>query len=517
MTLVFLLSLLFGQNSQTQAIEAHVRFLADDLLEGRETTYPGQKIAARYIAGQYEAGGVQSFYPDEEDPYYHTFNMYKARVHPDETVVKFGDNSITLDDDFEFNEFHPKEGTLSEEVVFLGYAYRSKKHKYNAFEDVKGKIVVAVDGYPAHLSAKFKDTTRRREHLLDRQGKWARKAGAKALILIPGPDLERPDRRPEITTSNLFGRRMSTTPPKLVGNDFSVVMLKSGSAARLFGSEFAQMKAHLKALDETQQPATMAFKSPLTIETVFEELALPTENVVGYVPGTDPKLKDEYVVISAHYDHIGKKGDDIFNGADDNASGTALLMELGRTIAEKPTRRSIVFLALTAEEKGLIGSRKFLESSPIPVESIVANINLDMLGRNETTSMGLIPAKNEDVSTLNTMTKEVNQKLKEPFTFIEDFDQYHHRSDHYNFAKRNIPALFFFAGDHEDYHKATDTWDKVNYEKIYRTGQLLELLLTKVGNSPETPRFLKPRAQDDEPEKEIDGEDGSNSGDHHDH
>jgi Zn-dependent M28 family amino/carboxypeptidase len=217
-------------------------------------------------------------------------------------------------------------------------------------------------------------------------------------------------------------------------------------------------------------------------------------NTVGILPGTDPALRDEYIVISAHMDHVGvnpaSKLDSIWNGADDDASGTAGVLALAEALAADPPRRSVIFLTVSGEEKGLYGSRWFVENSPVPVTQLVANLNLDMIGRNWMDSIVVIGMQH---STLGATVK--NAARSNPavgLTVSDDLwpqESFFTRSDHYNFARRGVPALFFFNGTHEDYHRPGDSPDKIDAEKAARVVQLVYHTTVAVANAPRRPEW----------------------------
>jgi len=207
-------------------------------------------------------------------------------------------------------------------------------------------------------------------------------------------------------------------------------------------------------------------------------------NVMGYVEGTDKK--DELIVVSAHYDHLGKTGNDIYNGADDNGSGTTTVIEMAQAFALAKDmgagpRRSVLFLLVTGEEKGLLGSEYYSENPVFPIENTVANVNIDMVGR--------VDEKYKDnpnyiyvigSDRLSTDLHKINEKMNQKYSQItldyqynseQDPNRYYYRSDHYNFARKGIPAIFFFNGTHQDYHRITDTVEKINFEKMEKVGR----------------------------------------------
>jgi hypothetical protein len=243
--------------------------------------------------------------------------------------------------------------------------------------------------------------------------------------------------------------------------------------------------------------------SPITTTNYFQvvpESFLPSgvhtsENVVAFIKGSE--IPEEIIVVSAHYDHLGTNGNEIFNGADDDASGTVAVLEIAEAFQLAANnghgpRRSILFLNLTAEEKGLYGSKWYVENPLFPIQNHIANLNIDMIGRvdeahtNNPNFVYLIGS--DKLSTeLHNLSEEVNKKyvqLDLDYTYNDENDpnRFYYRSDHYNFAKNNIPIIFYFNGVHEDYHKATDTAEKINYEILTKRTKLVFYTAWEIAN-----------------------------------
>lgn len=217
-------------------------------------------------------------------------------------------------------------------------------------------------------------------------------------------------------------------------------------------------------------------------------------NVVGWVEGSDPELKTEYVVVTAHLDHLGVGeavgGDSIYNGADDDATGVAAVMELAEAFAAEPARRSVVLMAVSGEEKGLYGSRWYAEHPVFPLERTVANVNIDMIGRNWRDTVAAIGA---ELSTLGETARRVAGAHPElDVAVVGDRwpeERYFQRSDHYHFARRGVPALFFFSGTHEDYHGPGDEADEIDYVKTARIVRLIHLVVREVADDADRPTW----------------------------
>jgi hypothetical protein len=227
------------------------------------------------------------------------------------------------------------------------------------------------------------------------------------------------------------------------------------------------------------------------------------ENVLGYIEGTD--LKDELVIITAHYDHLGKQDSLIFNGADDNGSGTAATLEIAEAfmMAKKDgngPRRSVLIMPVSAEEKGLLGSKYYTKKPIFPLEKTVANLNIDMIGRvderHDDGNYVYLIGSNRISNELHDISEQINKEyigieLDYTFNAEDDPNRYYYRSDHYNFAKNNIPVIFYFNGTHEDYHKATDTIEKLDFEKIQKITRLIFLTAWELANRDERPKLNK--------------------------
>ena len=221
------------------------------------------------------------------------------------------------------------------------------------------------------------------------------------------------------------------------------------------------------------------------------------ENVLGYIEGKD--LKDELIIITAHYDHLGKHDTLLFNGADDNGSGTAAVMEIAEAfmIAKKEgkgPRRSVLIMPVSGEEKGLLGSKHYTENPIYPLENTVANLNIDMIGRidyyHDTSNYIYLIGSDMLSKELHNISEKINKKyiglnLDYTFNSEEDPNRYYYRSDHYNFAKNNIPVIFYFNGLHDDYHKTTDTVEKIDFKKIETITRLVFLTAWELANREE--------------------------------
>lgn len=226
-----------------------------------------------------------------------------------------------------------------------------------------------------------------------------------------------------------------------------------------------------------------------------QEVVPTAPNAVAILRGTDPVLRNEYLVFSAHMDHVGTSAgpgvkDSIWNGADDDASGTAGVLALAEAFAKAPPKRSIIFLAVSGEEHGLWGSASFTERPPVPLSQMVANLNLDMIGRNSRDSIVVIGMEHSDLGATVRKVAAAHPELgMTPAPDPWPQENFFVRSDHYNFARRGVPALFFFNGVHEDYHQPSDAPDKIDAEKQSRVVKLIYHVGVAIANAPQRPQW----------------------------
>jgi len=250
------------------------------------------------------------------------------------------------------------------------------------------------------------------------------------------------------------------------------------------------LRPSVESLDVAWQGMRIQLSANLSAETIT------APNVIGILPGSDDRLREEYVLVSAHMDGLGVgpavDGDSIYNGADDNASGTAAILEVAEALAALPKRpkRSVAFLAVSGEERGLLGSAAFVENPPLPLDRIVADLNIDMIGRNWEDTISVIGKPYSTLGELVDSVAAAHPELR--MAVVGDRwpnEGFFFRSDHFNFARKGIPAVFFFNGVHEDYHRPSDEVDKIKFEKAARIGRLVFEIVLAVANAEEAPRW----------------------------
>lgn len=459
--------------------QSRVEVIAHDSMRGRDTPSPGLNKTARWAADEFrrlglEPGGdggtyLQHYAIQREVPDYEASSVRVSGpvplTFPQDLVVAFG---------------APSGETLSGEVtVFVGGAPGEEVPQAM----VRGRHLVVIPPEGA-------ETGRARMRLLS----TLLQANPASLIVASRQNDEEWDQ-----ALAAQARRPQTRTPWREG---------SGGFPALFaireGSLMRVLEAHdfsLPPMPEGPEGAGTFRRVPemtLTLEAKSKVVeAVEAPNTVGILRGSHPELRDEYVVYSAHMDHVGvgrrnEEGDSIYNGADDNASGTVAVVELAEAFAmlDPAPRRSVIFLAVSGEERGLWGSEYFAAFPPVPVEKMVANLNADMIARNWADSIVVVGQEHSDLGeTLQEVSTAHPELNMAPMPDIWPEERFFFRSDHFNFARRGVPALFFFNGTHEDYHQPSDEADRINAEKAARITRLMFYLGLEVANDPEKPRW----------------------------
>ncbi|TVR87376.1 MAG: M28 family peptidase [Saprospirales bacterium] len=490
----------FANKITLENLESHVWALSADSMMGRETGQPGSHMAGNYIQRFFEELGVPAV---GDTTYRQTMTIHWLMWEENELFV--GERKLRNNREYLALPAYNRdwEDVSVGEIVFAGYGIKSDAYSDMPDVDLKGKTVVVLRGEPIDDEGKSLVTGSEEE------SEWSRNDSLKLnlfadrgaeLILMAEPamfDLVRAKWR--AMTSPLephSPKGPAEGYPGLIHLQQSVVFEMMGELGNSLSD--AMTYGGSSILDWTGQSTEVDFR----IHLEKEVRTLQDDNILGYIRGTDPERRDELIVVSAHYDHIGYEGDEIFNGANDNASGTAAVMEMGRALVRSVEAgygpaRSVLLLLLTGEEKGLLGSRYYVQNPVFPLEQTIANINIDMLGRTDKRyeekgiDNYIYPIGTDRLSTeFHEIVVDVNERysnLELDFRYNdpEDPNRYYFRSDHYNFAKNGIPAVFYFNGMNEDYHQTGDTADKMNYEVMTKQTRHIFHVLWELANREE--------------------------------
>ncbi|MCS7300620.1 MAG: M20/M25/M40 family metallo-hydrolase [Fimbriimonadales bacterium] len=481
-------------------LQAHLEFIASDALEGRDTPSRGLDIAGLYIVSHLKRWGVKP--AGENGTYFQTLNYRTDAVNLSETRLQIGGRTFEYGVGF---VARPVPLNATAPLVYVGYGWSNPDKGVDPYAelDVQGKILVVQAGYPREVGENFENAAALgwrspEQNALDK--------GALAIVRIDPTDMERLERIARAWSQRraVEGLETMSRVPLIIASQPLLEAIFAGerfSAAELIQRANGGEPAPSFALSESKR---------LSITISARSQAEVARSVIGVIEGADPALKNEYVSLGAHLDHVGvaSRGgaDRIYNGADDNGSGCVALMEIAEAFATGPRpKRSILLLWYAGEEQGLLGSRLFVERPTVPLENIIVNINLDMVGRskqpgdnnprnrelsgpNEVYVIGPNVASPDIGKVLNRVNEQYLQMTLNPmYDSLQHPEQLFFRSDHFSFVSKGIPAVFFFTGLHEDYHQVTDSVEKIDFEKMARVARTVFGLAWALADAPERP------------------------------
>ncbi len=504
-------------------LEKHLSALAADSMEGRETGTRGEKMAAEYLADQYSRMGLQAI--GDSNTYFQNYELtgnrqdsvvfetYKTTDNTRERISRSVASKNTIAD---YIRSFGGTDTLDGSIVFAGFGVNDPANNVENLEgaELKDKWVMIFTEIPNIVEG---DTLINPQINNQTRFNAIMSQGAKGILLIPLVTQQEYDEIAEQTKPD-FGELIGMSLEYLnegsqggFSRGYNVV--SPDMAVRFLNTEKsdAGLKQYRDSLiSNIQSVRAQELEFELRHIPYIGEEIIHTKNVLAFLEGADPELKDEVIVLTAHYDHVGigqpdSTGDKIYNGADDDGSGTVALINVAKAFKDaeqngaKP-KRSILFLHVSGEEKGLLGSRYYSDHPVIPIEKTIANLNTDMIGR--------IDAEHEELgienyayiigadiisSQLDSLLKVANEKsgnieLNMKYNDLNDPNQFYRRSDHWNFGRLGVPFAFFFTGVHEDYHRPGDEVHKIHFEKmsnIVRTMYATTVLLANTDNPPE--------------------------------
>ncbi len=466
-----------AQTISPEDIRRRIGIIADDSMRGRDTPSPELDKVAQYIAREYRRLGLKP--GGDRGTFIQRYSLDRVQVVAESSVAFVhggGDVTFSYGTDFVFADNSFDSGDYAGDLVLLS-----------------GPLGVALAGDSASLAGKMLIINRPRNRgELRRVLAWK----PQGIVFVgTAPDsvwrrnVER-STRPQLRDPSrpvgppvLLAVRAVSLQPVLarLGQDLSVAQNATTLEAKPLTGAQLHLHARIRAVERNSAP-----------------------NVVAILEGSDPTLKNEYVVFSAHMDHVGVAGprgsggcrakgsDSICNGADDDGSGTVAVVEIAEAFAGMNPRpkRSIIFLNVSGEEKGLWGSEYFSDHPAVPISGIVADLNIDMIGRNWKDTIVAIGKEHSDLgATLNRVGAAHPELNMRPIDDIWPEENFYFRSDHYNFARKGVPILFFFSGTHPDYHQVSDSPDKIDAEKESRVARLIFYLGVDVANAAERPKW----------------------------
>ncbi len=451
-------------------VKQHIEFLASDSLKGRDTPSPGLEMAASYIAREFAAYGLKP--GGDAGTFIQRWPFQSSKLDVAKVTAELrGPTARRLVYGVEYFVIpSPAADSMAGEMVFGG----------TAAAGIAAKPQFANSNVAFYLPG----ASMEQAWLQGLQTGFiaAMTGGARGVVFILDPAFD--ENAIANVVSNITGAQ-TPLPVLAVRYDVARDWLK-------------QHNVDVETVKQSTEPAALG-KAAFLLRTAMSGSQATPPNVVGILEGSDPQLKDTYVVYSAHMDHVGvgrpdAQGDSIYNGADDDASGTSAVVEIAQAFAalETKPKRSIIFVLVSGEEKGLFGSAHFVKNPPVPARQMIANINIDMIGRNASDSTVAI---GQDYSSLGPTMQAINKSHPElKLTVAPDLwpeENLFVRSDHFSFAKAGIPAIFFTSGLHEDYHKPSDEPETIDNDKLARTARLLFFLGYDVANAAAAPTWTE--------------------------
>lgn len=453
----------YGEQIRADELKDYLNVIASDALEGRETGTRGQKMAATFISSHFEEIGLT---PPVDEGYFQQVPLYSVAT--GESTLKAGAYTFTNFTDFIYTGIGKVSGA-DELLVFVGNGSEELANNL----DVRGKNVLLVE-----------------ERRLQEADviKWKNR-GVKMIFVCNDVTNENFDLFSKREAKGINASRKRLTKPQSPKVREEVVFVSPGAVEKLFTTDFKKIK-ELSA--EGIKLASIRKIKPVQLSYTFVNQVVETRspNVLSYLSGADKK--DELIVVTAHYDHIGKReggsGDMINNGADDDGSGTVAVMEVAKIFAKAKReghgpKRSMLFMTVTGEELGLLGSQFYTDNPVFPLNSTMVNLNIDMIGRTDPDHKDkgdyvYVIGSDKLSSELHQLSENVNAtytKLDFDYTYndVNHSTNLYKRSDHWNFAKNNIPIIFYFDGIHEDYHQPSDEVEKIEFDLLAKRVKLI--------------------------------------------
>jgi hypothetical protein len=508
------------QSIRADALKGHVYFLASDEMAGRDSLSHEGRIAAQYIAGFYHRYQLKPV--GDGGTYFQNFPMVEAQIDRSAsylrtrvTAAQAGGGTSTRDyalgPDFTMGRQGSVDVAVDGPLVFAGYGISAPEYNYDDFAgvNVAGKVVMVLNHEPqeGNAQSRFMGGFNTVHAYNFWKPEVIRQRGATAILMVQEGITHRPPRKASAPTN---AQIRTDRPPHTLTSpfmDLPMFNISRRMADELLASTGKTIDQLEKEINAQGTPKSQPVPG-VVVEArraIKDRRVVQTRNVVGVLEGSDPVLKNEYVLVTGHYDHVGEKDQFIYHGADDNASAVAAVLAIAEAFRAQtpPPKRSIMFLVFEAEEDGLLGAFHYVANPIVPLDKTVAVLNMDMIGRDEDSATWNTHAADNlngvnligtlyspDVrKVVETENRAIGLKL-EYKTDADDREGWFSRSDHYPFAIKGVPIAFFNTGEHPDYHTANDTWDRLNYPKMEKIVRLVYLSTRSLANSSSRPRFV---------------------------
>ncbi|RZK49771.1 MAG: M28 family peptidase [Pedobacter sp.] len=504
----------FSETINKDRAYSHLSILASDEYEGRNTAQKGGWMAAEYIKKQFQSFGLKGPVKGSADPYLQPVGLVTNEITSLSLSVN-GKTKTHLKDFAVTNNGVPNTGLdiSGDEIVFAGYGLTKDGYDDFAGINAEGKILLIFSAGDPTAKATTEGNADPRAAMMARQRAMAsiQKVKPKAVIYVDLNFEKTPEwQRKAALNGRLTLKKATTSTPSNAPQRAPQTPTFTVSAAlanEILKPSKQTVEALSKQIMESAKPNSFVVKSAIKLNAKKAEVAQKADNVLGFLEGSDPKLKEEVLVITAHYDHDGlvadpNAEDKVYNGADDDGSGTTGILLLAEAFSKaakagKGPKRSILFMTVTGEEKGLLGSEWYAENPVFPVANTITNLNIDMIGRGDDNRPGnndfvYIIGSNMLSDDLDRIGKKANEDyvgitLDEKYNNRTDPNRFYYRSDHYNFAKFGIPVIFYFNGVHKDYHKPSDEVDKIDFPMLAKRSQLVYFTAWELANGANRP------------------------------
>ena len=487
----------------------HLSILASDEYEGRETGKKGAWMAAEYIKKQFQSFGLVGPVKGNKDPYMQPVGISAKKLSGISLTIG-SQTKENLKDYYVTAQTTPAAGfnVKANEVIFAGYGLNKDDFDDYAGINVAGKVVlIFATGDPTAKAPAPTQGRRAQSSVGSQQAKIKYLTDNKAAgVLVINERVDNlSDAAKAFLTEGTAGLKREDAAKN--ANSLPVVTVGSAVANQILAGANTNLADVKKKIAETLKPATVTIKTPVAFSAKLIEEDIKADNVLGFLEGSDPKLKNEVLVVTGHYDHIGlvndpNATDKVNNGADDDGSGTTGVLMLAEAFAKakkagKGPKRSILFMTVVGEEKGLWGSEWYSDHPIFPLANTITNLNIDMIGRGDDNRPGdnnfvYIIGSNMLSDDLDRIGKKantdyVNIVMDEKYNNRTDPNQFYYRSDHYNFAKHGIPVIFYFNGVHKDYHQPGDEVSKIDFPMLAKRAQIVYYTAWELANGEKRP------------------------------
>ncbi|MBP9213705.1 MAG: M28 family peptidase [Chitinophagaceae bacterium] len=462
----------FASTITQKDLKDQLTIVAADDMEGRETASLGQKKAAAYIEDQFKKIGLK---PGNGNSYQQLYPVYQDELKS--ASLSLYNINFDVNKHFTANLSSSVNGGWAiKNVVYVAYGMSDKERDDYKDVDVKGKWVMLLDISPADMEKGESFIPGPSRFGLSGKIRTAMQKGAVGVLAVSKSFMKENQPTPS-TLGNMYMKKEGSGSG--ASNAIPVLSISYQAAASV-------LTKNITSYTELKNLPIGAYATDGQVRIVKETNQLESSNVIGVLEGTDKK--EEYVVLTAHYDHLGKRGDVVFNGADDDGSGTVSVIEMAEAFAEakkkgKGPRRTIVFMTVSGEEKGLWGSEYYGDNPIYSLEKTTVNLNTDMVGRIDPSYKGdslnyvFVIGEDKLSSDLLKITDSINthfkMELDRRYNDPKDPNRFYYRSDHYNFAKKGVPIIFYFNGVHKDYHRESDTVEKINFDVMEKRVRLI--------------------------------------------